>query len=1017
MDEDLYDEFGNYIGPDINQDSSDEERRDGGRNEDDEGSDEEDRDMQRARGKQQRDADEGSSMRDEDEEKDEEYFKSGYQVVLHEDKRYYPEAEKIYGPGVEALVMDEDAQPLTQPIIEPPRDKSFYLFETEIPSTNYSLEYLSALSTKPQLIRNVCIAGNLHSGKTLLCDMLIQQTHTQKNWDLNKEYKWMDTRKDEVDRKMSIKGVPMTLVLPDSREKNYLFNFMDTPGHPNFSDEVTAAARISDGMLLVIDIMEGITFYSEKLIKEALRNKMDIVVVINKLDRLVLELRLPLNDAYHKIKHTLDEVNYIVQTFQFQLNSQSTKGRFQSTQKQISPINNNVLFASTIFGCIFSIQSFALRYTQMYQDQSTQYQRHGQQVKNEVIDPSKFIKFLWGDIYYNEETRKFQRKSEGLSRSFIHFILEPFYKLVSHVLSNERNELMPIMKKLGIFLKKKDYQLDIKPLLKLVLTKFFGNTSCLVDSMSESFVNALEGTKIKVNNYYRNSNDNSDILNEISKCDSKNNLVINIVKLYYNESNGHFHSLGRIISGTVKRGDEVKILGEGYTLEEEEDMVHKNISKLWIMQAGGRYKIDLDMMTAGNWVLIEGVDASIMKTATIVGADFEGVDIFKPLDFQTESVIKVALEPLNPSELPKMLEGLRKISKTYPLAKTKVEESGEHIIIGTGELYMDSIFHDLRKQYAEIEIKVSEPFTSFCETVIDTSSVKCFAETPNKKNQIQMIAEPLDKGLAENIEAGMFDLIPDMLVDKYQWDELTAQSVWAFGPHKKGTNMLIDYTLSSEVDKQRLGQVKDMIVQGFQWATKEGPLCEEPIKSSKFKILYGSFANEPIYRSGAQIIPTTRRVCYSSFLLASPRVMEPIYLAEVHCPQDCIEAIYNVLLRRRAHVVHEEPKPGSPLYVMKIEIPGIESFGFETDLRTHTVGQAMVLSQFSHWAVVPGDPLDKSIQLRPLEPSPVPSLAREFMVKSRRRKGLLEDVSIAKFFDSQAMIELAKNDPSLQAYF
>lgn len=209
----------------------------------------------------------------------------------------------------------------------------------------------------------------------------------------------------------------------------------------------------------------------------------------------------------------------------------------------------------------------------------------------------------------------------------------------------------------------------------------------------------------------------------------------------------------------------MRVLGEEYTLEEEEDVVQKSISRLWIMQAGGRYKIEVDMMTAGNWVLLEGVDSSIMKTATVVGADFEDVDIFKPLDFQTESTVKVALEPLNPSELPKMLEGLRKINKTYPLAKTKIEQSGEHIVIGTGELYMDSIFHDLRKQYAEIEIKVSEPFTSFCETVIDTSSVKCFAETNNKKNTLSMIAEPLDKGLAENIEAGLFDLIPDMLVN------------------------------------------------------------------------------------------------------------------------------------------------------------------------------------------------------------------------------------------------------------
>jgi len=136
-----------------------------------------------------------------------------------------------------------------------------------------------------------------------------------KEWNLNKEYKWTDTRRDERDRKMSIKAVPMTLVLNDSREKNYLFNFMDTPGHPNFSDEVTAANRICDGMLLVVDIIEGVTIFTERLIKEALRSQMDIVVVINKLDRLVLELRLPLNDAYHKIKHTLDEINFIIQTF------------------------------------------------------------------------------------------------------------------------------------------------------------------------------------------------------------------------------------------------------------------------------------------------------------------------------------------------------------------------------------------------------------------------------------------------------------------------------------------------------------------------------------------------------------------------------------------------------------------------------------------------------------------------------------------------------------------------------
>lgn len=88
------------------------------------------------------------------------------------------------------------------------------------------------------------------------------------------------------------------------------------------------------------------------------------------------------------------------------------------------------------------------------------------------------------------------------------------------------------------------------------------------------------------------------------------------------------------------------------------------------------------------------MDATITKTATIVPANYteeEEVHIFKPLQFQTQSVMKIATEPLNPSELPKMVEGLRKINKSYPLAVTKVEESGEHAILGTGEIYLDSL--------------------------------------------------------------------------------------------------------------------------------------------------------------------------------------------------------------------------------------------------------------------------------------------------------------------------------------
>lgn len=144
--------------------------------------------------------------------------------------------------------------------------------------------------------------------------------------------------------------------------------------------------------------------------------------------------------------------------------------------------------------------------------------------------------------------------------------------------------------------------------------------------------------------------------------------------------------------------------------------------------------MDIERAPAGNLVLLSGVDASISKTATIVSKDVDDdLYIFCPIKHMTTSVLKVAVEPVAPSNLPKMLDGLRKVNKSYPLVTTKVEESGEHIILGTGELYMDSILHDLRKLFSEIEIKVSDPVTKFCETVVETSALKCYAETPNKK--------------------------------------------------------------------------------------------------------------------------------------------------------------------------------------------------------------------------------------------------------------------------------------------
>ncbi|KAH9564128.1 hypothetical protein CY35_04G008100 [Sphagnum magellanicum] len=987
MDESLYDEFGNYIGPDIESDDDESLREE---------EEEEDPGMHAENGHV--DGDEAWLTRVDgvDHAAGDDDMDTDGAVVLAEDKKYYPTAVEVYGDDVETLVMDEDAQPLEEPIIKPIKLKKFEVVAKEV-ATYVSTEFLLGLMKNPALIRNVALIGHIHHGKTLFMDMLIEQTHHLKTLDQNSEkhLRYTDTRIDEQERQISIKTVPMSLVLEDSVGKSYLCNIMDTPGHVNFSDEMTAALRLADGAVLVVDAVEGVMVNTERSIRHAMQERLPIVVVINKVDRLITELKLPPTDAYHKLRHTLEEINSLISAF-----STGAEGF-----PVVDPVLGNVCFASATAGWSFTLLSFAKLYVKL----------HGI-----PFDATKFASRLWGDLYYHPDTRTFKRKAptNGGERSFVQFILEPLYKIYSQVVGEHRKSVENTLEELGVTLSNAAYKLNVKPLLKLACSAVFGSASGFTDMLVHHIPSAKDAAPTKVEHTYTGPQD-SLIAKSIRECDATGPLMVNITKLYPKADCSVFDSFGRVVSGTIRTGQSVRVLGEGYSPDDEEDMAVKEVTKLWVYQS--RYRIPVSTAPAGSWVLIEGVDASITKTATLCPEFLdEDVYIFRPLQFNTLSVVKTATEPLNPSELPKMVEGLRKISKSYPLAITKVEESGEHTILGTGEIFLDSIMKDLRELYSEVEVKVADPVVSFCETVVETSSLKCFAETPNKKNKLTMIAEPLEKGLAEDIENGVVSLdwprkrLGDFFQTKYDWDLLAARSIWAFGPDKQGPNILLDDTLPSEVDKGLLNSVKDSIVQGFQWGAREGPLCDEPIRNLKFKILDAAIAQEPLHRGGGQIIPTSRRVAYSAFLMATPRLMEPVYFVEIQTPADCMSAIYTVLSRRRGHVTADIPKPGTPAYIVKAFLPVIESFGFETDLRYHTQGQAFCLSVFDHWSIVPGDPLDKSVVLRPLEPAPVQHLAREFMVKTRRRKGMSEDVSINKFFDDPMLLELARQDADLQ---
>merc|ERR1719210_2611930 len=618
---------------------------------------------------------------------------------------------------------------------------------------------------------------------------------------------------------------------------------------------------VSDGIVLFVDVIVGLTQHVERMMKHALQEKMHFVLVVNGIDRLIVELKLPPTDAYHKLRYCIEDINETLEKLY------DTVGTEVDSRTYFSPLKGNVLFCSSLFRMMFTLESYAEIYAET----------HGAS-----FDPNMLAKCLWGDLYFNQDTGRFQRSQPDPDqpRSFVQFVLEPIYKVFAHCLGEEKEDLAATLAEVGIYMHKRDQHLDARSLLKKVFLQFFGaggGISSFIDMVVEHIPGPKDNASQKVERLYSGDQDGA-VAQDMKNLDNTGYLMVHTVKNYHRPDCNAFDVFGRVMSGTLFRGDRVKILGEAFSLDDDEDMTIREVQNLWIYE--GRYRVEVSHVPAGNWVLIGGIESSIKKASTITTAsNDEEVEIFRPLRFPTSAVIKVAIEPLQPSELPKMVDGLRKVDKSYPLAKTKVEESGEHVVSGTGEIYLDCILHDLRRLYGDLEIKVADPVVEFCETVVETSSLKCFAETPNKKNKLYMVAEPLEKGVGEDIDKGKVKIdwdsrrIADFFSKNYDWDQLAARSIWAFGPESNGPNVLVDDTLPSEVDKRMLKQCKEGLIQGFQWATKEGPLCDEKIRSVKFKILNAQLDQDPLMRGGGQIIPTSRRVAYSAFLLATPRLM------------------------------------------------------------------------------------------------------------------------------------------------
>ncbi|KAH7275580.1 translation elongation factor 2 [Fusarium solani] len=840
---------------------------------------------------------------------------------------------------------------------------------------NFTIDEIRALMDKPTNVRNMSVIAHVDHGKSTLTDSLLAKAgiiSTAKAGDARAT----DTRADEQERGITIKSTAISLYGQLSEDddvadivgqktdgKDFLINLIDSPGHVDFSSEVTAALRVTDGALVVVDTVEGVCVQTETVLRQALGERIKPVIIINKVDRALLELQVSKEDLYQSFSRTIESVNVIISTY-----LDKSIGDIQ-----VYPDKGTVAFGSGLHGWAFTVRQFAVRYAKKF-----------------GVDKNKMMERLWGDNYFNPKTKKWTKNGtyEGkqLERAFNQFILDPIFKIFSAVMNFKKEEIATLLDKLQLKLPAEDREKEGKQLLKAVMRTFLPAADSLLEMMILHLPSPATAQKYRAETLYEGPPDDEAAIG-IRDCDPKGPLMLYVSKMVPTSDKGRFYAFGRVFSGTVRSGLKVRIQGPNYVPGKKDDLFIKAIQRTVLMMGG---KVEpIDDMPAGNIVGLVGIDQFLLKSGTLTTS--ETAHNLKVMKFSVSPVVQRSVQVKNAQDLPKLVEGLKRLSKSDPCVLTMTSESGEHVVAGAGELHLEICLKDLEEDHAGVPLIISDPVVQYRETVTSKSSITALSKSPNKHNRLYMVAEPIDEELSLAIEAGKVSARDDfkararVLADDFGWDVTDARKIWTFGPDGTGANLLIDQTKAV----QYLNEIKDSVVSGFQWASREGPVAEEPMRSIRFNILDVTLHADAIHRGGGQIIPTARRVLYAAALLAEPALLEPVYLVEIQVPENAMGGVYGVLTRRRGHVFSEEQRPGTPLFNIKAYLPILESFGFNGDLRQATSGQAFPQSVFDHWQILPGgSPLDSSTKVGAI------------VTDMRKRKGVKVEVpGVENYYD------------------
>mmetsp|Transcript_13210 Transcript_13210/g.49002 ORF Transcript_13210/g.49002 Transcript_13210/m.49002 type:complete len:903 (-) Transcript_13210:229-2937(-) len=737
--------------------------------------------------------------------------------------------------------------------------------------------------------------------------------------------------------------------------KNLVLNLIDCPGHLDFNSEVTAALRNSDSAILVVDVVEGVTVQTKRVLAQAVTDGLKPMLILNKVDRLFLELQLKAPQSAKRILEVLHQVNSLL-------------------EEPVSLADGSAILASGYFGWGVSVPTLLRQF----------------------VDEEK------ADMPEDERAAAFQdllrrlRKVEGhrltdspiLARGVVRHLTR-LHKAASTQDVDTLGTIFGSEARALLAANVEDARADNmwKKVFRACMRKDLPAAEALLEMILLHGVAPEEGQRRRLRSLTglskvaaAPSTSKEWAAQQIAAARRDGPALVYFTKFVPLPGSGSkpkLAALGRVFSGTLRRGDNVRLL-----LSEEEGGGWRDIKiKGQHFVTGPTTVRDVQEASVGDVVLVSGVTSDFIKTATLVPANWAPleatephVDMFVPLAFAVSPMVSAAVRPARPSDFQKLQTALKTLARIDPRVMVKFdEETKETSVFAAGELHLEVSIQSLR-ELAGIEIRDEPPRVTFRETIeakagqelvasgipdLSQAGPGSLGKSANKLNRFWFHAVPLSDDLVAALEgsdaadAAQLRQLDDMLASQ-GWNSRDARRVWAIGSgdgnSNVGCNILVDATFGSS----DLSPVRDSVVQAFQQVISAGPICGERVRGVGFFLTEATIHQDPPHRSPVQVVPACVRAMKASMLAAgSPdsalKMLEPKFNVTIEWSGDMLDgAVYDIIGQRDGIVVDVSEN------VLEADVPATKSFGMAAEMQHSTKGQISPVLQVDGWMSVPG---------------------------------------------------------------